>query len=83
MRTAKEIRQYLKQQRWYNDFVHNTRVRYKDRRSKYIIRGYCKKDTIGCAFLWDHTPQDHEYWEAIYYRFKKWYDKGVKKYERL
>lgn len=44
MRTAKEIRNYLKQQKWYKEFVHNTRVRFKDRRANYVIRGYCKID---------------------------------------
>lgn len=80
MRTAKEIRKYLKQQKWYKDFVRNTRFRFKYSKSKakYVIRGYCKKDTIACAFLWDRIPQDHEYWEAIDNRFRNWYNKGGK-----
>lgn len=79
MRTAKEIRNYLKQQKWYKDFVRNTRLRYRYHNKntvKYVLRGYCKIDTIKCAFYWDRTPQYYKYWKAMDGKFRNWYNKG-------
>lgn len=81
MRTAKEIRKYLIQQRWYKDFVSNLRYRGSNVIKK-ITRGYLKKDTVSCGFMWDATPQGHDYWHRINDTFINWYNKGEKKYEK-
>ena len=76
MRTAKEIRNYLKQQKWYKDFVRNTKEEFSKDMVKYITRGYNRGHTIGSGFTWYLTPQGRGYWKAIDNKFREWYNKG-------
>lgn len=77
MRTAKEIRAYLKQQHWYKDFVRNTKKRGDTSLIlKPCIRGYNGRYTITRAFTWYLTSQGHDVWEYRSRLFSQWYDKG-------
>ena len=78
MRTAKEIRQYLMQQRWYKDYVRNVKKHpYRTKESKKeVLRGDKKEDTILFAFSWYLTSQGVEYWTNVWDKFMKWYSKG-------
>lgn len=78
MRTAKEIRQYLRQQKWYKDYVYNVKKNIRDPYRSEALRGYMKIQTISAPFLWDETPQGDYYWRRIDDKFMKWYDKGRK-----
>ena len=83
MRTAKEIRQYLIQQRWYKDYVRNVKknlyLTKKDK--KEFLKGYQGDCTILYAFCWIETLQGSVYWSNVWDKFMKWYSKGKKKYE--
>lgn len=81
MRTAKEIRRYLKQQHWYKEYVRNAKsIRLK---SYYLfhVRGYKGKSTISNAFFWDSSPQGHNIWNHRDVLFVNWYNRGKKRYE--
>lgn len=81
MRTAKEIRQYLVQQRWYKDFVRNV-SKYSKNHSKEFLRGYYKENTISGGFFWADTMQGHDYWSRIENNFYSWYKRGGNNYEK-
>lgn len=78
MRTAKEIRQYLKMQKWYKDYVRNVKnersLQKKDKKA--ILRGYNKYATISGAFFWNNTYQGLVFWAKVDEKFLKWYSKG-------
>lgn len=79
VRTAKEIRQYLRQQRWYKDFLYNTRKSYgKDKKkAKKCLRGYRGSETLLCAFQWYKTPQGQKKWSERALIFRQWYYKKI------
>lgn len=78
MRTAKEIRQYLKCQPWYKDFVYNNKKygfgnkAYK----KYTLRGYRHAGTISRAFSWCSTKEGLTVWVNRDVAFRAWYVRG-------
>lgn len=82
MRTAKEIRQYIKQQRWYNDFKKNIEKYGFPHSANDFLRGYYKENTISGGFFWQITSQGVEYWGEIEKKFCYWYKKGGKKYDK-
>lgn len=73
MRTAKEIRKYLKQQHWYKEYVRNLKFKHL-----YIlfIRGYQGSCTISSAFVWIDTPEGHTVWSRRNLLFLRWYYRG-------
>lgn len=77
MRTSKEIRQYLKQQHWYKDFVHYTKRENQlyGNYEKVCLRGYFGPETIAYAFLWRRTKEGIRVWRHRDYKFRNWYDK--------
>lgn len=88
MRTAKEIRQYLRQQRWNKEYIYNARrfgtvYRMIDtNHGNDFIRGYEKIRTICAAFIWSKTIEGSDVWNLRDINFRKWYSKGGKKYEK-
>lgn len=84
MRTAKEIRKYLKQQKWYNEYTYNTKKfahlcgQKRENYDKDHIRGYEKLRTISGAFLWYETQQGIDVWALRDETFCQWYNKGEK-----
>lgn len=82
MRTAKEIRNYLKQQKWYNDFVYYTKknLRKQPKYSKYIrnaLKGYHKDLTIHNAFCWSDTKEGYYVWKFRHLKFNDWYGRKI------
>lgn len=84
MRTAKEIRKYLKQQKWYKDYIYNAKRdakiwgRIYPRDEKNFIRGYKKEGTICGAFFWMDAFIGSSKWSLRDKNFVKWYNKGKK-----
>lgn len=81
MRTAKEIRRYLKQQHWYKEYVSNLKPIWTRRNMICHIRGYKGDCTISAAFLWDATLQGCDTWRRRDKLFTNWYNRGKKHYE--
>lgn len=87
MRTAKEIRKYLKQQKWYNEYTYNAKkfalyIREDKNYCNDHVRGYEKSRTISGAFLWDGTQQGIDVWSLRDGAFCEWYNKGEDRYEK-
>lgn len=81
MRTAKEIRQYLKCQPWYNNFKYYTKTSrcyywHDKSSSKKALRGYRYVDTISVAFSWRYTIEGFDVWDQRDMTFRKWYFKN-------
>ena len=82
MRTAKEIRKYLKQQKWYKDFIYNAKKHAEiwniiyPHDEKNFIRGYKKEMTISSAFIWVEDWQGSTKWSSRDKNFVNWYNKG-------
>lgn len=78
MRTAREIRRYLKQQHWYKEYVRKAR-RYPNIFNR-AIRGYLGEDTLYGAFDFGYG---HEFliWYHRQVFFYDWYNRGKKRYE--
>lgn len=81
MRTAKEIRRYLKQQHWYKEYVRNVKPRWSKRNIARYIKGYEGYCTIGGAFFWKKTIQGHRTWMRREELFTNWYNRGKERYE--
>lgn len=79
MRTAKEIRRYLKQQHWYKEYVRNIANEENKTYCRKFIRGYEGRVSIICAFRWLMNPQRVEVW--VNYLFMNWYNREKKRYE--
>lgn len=81
MRTAKEIRRYLKQQHWYKEYVRNIANEENKTYCRKFIRGYEGGVSIIGAFRWLRAPQRVEVWVVRNYLFMNWYNRGKKHYE--
>lgn len=91
MRTAKEIRQYLKSKPWYKDFVYNVKKSPYEYKSKYtrtirkadakrVLKGYFGLETLEAAFSWHRTKEGPYTWALRDQLFEQWYEKGKPKY---
>ena len=78
MKTAEQIKEYLKTQDWFKLYIFNT---IKDDNHSDIVEhivlalnGKYLTNTISSAFIWDNTPEGHTYWNLIDVEFRKWYN---------
>lgn len=78
MKTAEQIKEYLKTQDWFKLYIFNI---IKDTFHSDIVEniisalnGEYLSATISGAFVWGHTPEGHTYWNLIDVEFKKWYN---------
>lgn len=78
MRTAKEIRAYLKQQHWYKEYVRKARS-YPNTFNR-SIRGYFGESTLYAAFFWG-CGREISIWCHRKDLFVDWYNRGKKRYE--
>lgn len=79
MRTEKQIKDWLKEQSWYADYVFNcvkraTNLNDTIQHLEKALDGNLRIDTITKAFLWAETPQGHVFWMKINDKFKRWYN---------
>ena len=80
MRTAREIRKYLKQQHWYKEYVRDV-AKVPDYLRIRAVRGYLGINTTNSAFFWCDAPQDIRAWSHRDDLFVNWYNRGKKRYE--
>ena len=74
-KTAKNVREWLQEQPWYEAFYSNTRKRYwyDERTIKNILNGVYLEETLMAAFNWDCAPEGPDYWEQINLEFMDWF----------
>lgn len=75
MKTPAEIKEYLKKQLWYNEFVSNIKEYHNDDPDMInsILNGYKGNDTILCAFYWPDYNSNLD-WLLINDAFVEWYN---------
>lgn len=80
MRTAREIRKYLKQQHWYKEYKRCVKATcfYT---GDLFIRGYKGEVTISSALSWRGSPSGYKAWKHRCLLFHRWYKRGKKRYE--
>lgn len=79
MRTEKQIKDWLKEQSWYADYVFNcvkkaTNLNDTIKHLEKALDGNLGINTINGAFYWAETPQGHVFWMKINDEFKMWYN---------
>lgn len=79
MRTKEQIKNWLKEQPWYADYIFNCvrrAINLNDtiKQLEERLDGKLGIDTINKAFLWAETPQGHSFWMKINDEFKMWYN---------
>lgn len=74
MKTAKEIEQWLKKQKWCKSFMLQTLAAHDHKTAIEIINGSRMQWTIAFAFDWGYSIEGSSYWTAIHCKFIKWYN---------
>lgn len=82
MRTEKQIKDWLKEQSWYADYVFNcvkrtTNLNDTIQHLKKALDGNLGINTISGAFYWAETPQEYLFWMTINTEFKMWYNNTI------
>lgn len=74
MKTADEIKGWLRKQDWFGAFVKNIEEYYhNDDMLSDIINGEHGRTTILVAFTWRDTEEGHDFWRNIENKFLFWY----------
>ena len=74
-KTAAEVRDYLKKQKWVRKFAKNMRDvghRSKEEAGMILAGGY-GENTVAAGFEWACSPQGHVYWYNIHKEFQRFY----------
>lgn len=74
-KTAAEVSDYLKKQKWVRKFAKNMKsVGNLSKESAYrVLAGECGARTILSGFHWAASPQGFDYWYNIHKEFQKFY----------
>lgn len=74
-KTAKQVREWLEAQTWYEAFKANTTRRnwYDMKTVQNILSGVFLEETIMAAFDWDYSAEGSRYWEEKQEEFMDWY----------
>lgn len=72
MKTRKEIRTYLRAQRWYAQYMEN--IKHPERKKSNLLNGTYERNSIRKAFDWNETPEGFEFWKKEDIKFQKWID---------
>lgn len=74
-KTAAEVRDYLKKQKWVHKFAKNMKsVGNLSKEGAYsVLAGECGANTILSGFPWAMSPQGFDYWYNIHKEFRKFY----------
>jgi len=57
--------EFLKEKGAFDQFIHNLKMNgYKDM-CAYQDKNHLLSNFFDCAFLWDSTPEGHDYWSDI------------------
>ncbi len=64
-KTAKDVREWLEAQPWYDAFKDNTKKRYwyDENTCNNILKGVFLSETVMAAFNWDYAPEGPDFWE--------------------
>lgn len=75
MKTPIKIKEYLKKQPWYNEFVSNVKDYHNDDPDMIdsVLNGYEGNDTIVCAFYWLDYSSNLD-WQLVNNEFVNWYN---------
>lgn len=75
MRTAKEVRRYMRRQAWYRDFrrIILTEKSLSLLEKIRILRGKYGDDTLMDTFTWEDTVQGYEFWRSAMVAMFDWY----------
>lgn len=73
MKTAEQIKNWLKQQEWYDKFEKYVRECNCEEFVNEILEGKRGEDTICGAFFWDSTEESNDYWNKIDNQFLSWF----------
>lgn len=75
MKTAEQISDWLKKQKWTKKFVHNMRTvgKHSKQTAVRVLHGEFAEMTIAGGFDWNATPQGKDYWYGIHKKFIDWY----------
>lgn len=75
MKTADEIKEWLRKQDWFGAFVKNVEeYYYNDGMLSDIINGKRGRTTILEAFTWRDTEEGRDFWCNIEKQYLEWYD---------
>lgn len=74
-KTAKDVREWLEMQPWYEAFKTNTKKRYwyDEKTVTNILKGVFLEETLMTAFNWDYTPEGPDFWEERNLEFMDWF----------
>ena len=74
-KTAKQVREWLEAQPWYEAFKTNTSRRfwYDAKTVQNVLNGVFLEATIMAAFDWDYSKEGSAYWEERQDEFMDWY----------
>lgn len=74
-KTAKQVREWLEAQPWYEAFKTNTTRRhwYDEKTVKNVLNGVFLEETIFAAFDWQYSKEGPDYWEERQHEFMDWY----------
>ena len=80
MKTARQIRQWLENQEWYELFLLQVWGSFSEDMVaiKRIISGNLGKNTISSGFDWWYSNEGPSYWIKIDRQFREWYEKESK-----
>ena len=74
-KTAKQVREWLEAQPWYEAFKTNTSRRYwyDESTVRRVLNGEFLEVTIKVAFFWEYSQEGPAYWVKRQDEFMDWY----------
>lgn len=73
MKTPKQIKKWLRSQRWYPQFVKNMKELRVTGLDYSILNGKWGQQTISAGFVWDMSPEGQDFWNDKDTQFLLWY----------